>query len=121
METQPLSPAPHVAGQFKTIAQIRRANRAIGHYWFDKDTMEFFGTIIDPVIYEGRYFVTQDNPPAWQESAETSEFPYPIVARWTIRRANDDGSINTVGKFRQYHSSKSAHDAARKAAKGEAR
>lgn len=110
------TPVRRKAGEFETIRQIRGANRQAGHHWFDPETMEFFGTSVDNVVYGGRYFVTEDNPPSWQHFAETAEFPYPILPRYTVRRVNDDATIGTVGEFRQYYTRTSAHEAARKAA-----
>lgn len=80
---------------FLTIDEIRTANRESGHHWFDADTMRFFRSRVSgPVI--GNMFVSSENDRLGGGR------------RYTIRRANDDGSIETVGEFQQYGSKPAA-------------
>lgn len=73
-------------GPFETIADVRRANDKAGHHWFEADTIRFFGSKIESVVYGGRYFVSSEQPPFGARA-------------FTVRRCNDDGSISTVGEF----------------------
>lgn len=42
---------------FKNIAEIKRANRAGGHYWFSPDTIRFFGAKVETPVIGGFYWV----------------------------------------------------------------
>lgn len=68
---------------FLTIAEIRAANRRLGHYFFDQGTMRFFNSEVYGPVFGGRWFIT----------AERMELDMPRL--WTIRIANADGSIDT--------------------------
>lgn len=95
-------------GPFATVADIRAANRAIGHHWFDRDTVRFFGSRVGRTVYGGRFFVSseQDQPFGRFPAAWNGE------RRWTVRMADDDGSITTVGPFGGYRSGEEARRAA---------
>lgn len=77
---------------FTTISEVRRANRRTGHHWFDEGAMTFFSTVIEAsgCVFKGRYFVTSDR----MEPSDSK--------RYTLRRANDDGTITTIGDLRQH-------------------
>lgn len=75
---------------FKTMTEIKKANKKAGSHWFEKATMDFFGTIIEEKILFGKYFFTQDRV--------SSACNY----RYSIRRANKNGSIDTIGQFHKY-------------------
>lgn len=83
--------------RFESMAQVRAANKALGHTWFGRYEMRFFNTRICTGVLGGRYFVTA-------ERMETS-----MPERFTIREAMPDGSVETIGDFQQY----STQDAAR--------
>lgn len=90
---------------FRTIGEVIVANKAAGENWFEPKTMSWFSSRLETDLINGRYFVTseQDNTGgAWDGQR-----------RYTIRRANDDGSIDTVGEFGQYASTARATQAAR--------
>ena len=87
-----------------TIEQIRNANKALGRHWFDASTLRFFSSrIAGPVI--SNMFV----------SSERLDANLPRL--YTIRRANEDGSIDTVGEFQQYTSKRAALAAIRQMSK----
>lgn len=67
---------------------VRRANRNIGHHWFDPSTIRCFRSRVSERLYAGAYFVSSER--------------CPYVRRYTVREANADGSISTVGDFQQY-------------------
>jgi hypothetical protein len=48
---------------YRSIAAIKAANRAAGHFFFSADTMKFFKSKVYPTVYGGRYFVTSEQPP----------------------------------------------------------
>lgn len=74
-----------------TMAAIREANEALGHHFFEPAAMRFFRSRIEggPYGYTG-YFVTSE------------QFDSDSPRLYTIRHANEDGSIATVGEFQAY-------------------
>ncbi len=86
-----------------TIDQIKEANRAAGHHWFDPDWMRSFGTRISPTVYAGNVFITSD-----YTGFDRSERAY------TVRQFDPtDGSVSTVGEFLGYATRSEAVKAAR--------
>lgn len=45
-------------GPFKTLAALRKANRAAGRYWFSRDTMRYWACLAYPPVYGGFRFVS---------------------------------------------------------------
>ncbi len=85
------------------MAEIRRANKAAGLHFFDADTMRFFRSRIEserPI--GGRYFVTSEQFVPRHLRAVRALRWAPEPRRFTVRRANDDGSISTVGKVGEF-------------------
>lgn len=69
-----------------TIETIKAANEAIGHHFFEPDTMRFFKSRILAEVYEGPggvYFVSSERPPVGPRE-------------YRVRRANPDGTISTM-------------------------
>jgi hypothetical protein len=79
-----------------TIQDIIRKNEQAGKHFFNSPSSRYFRSRIGSNVYgnshQGYYFITSEldgiNPPRL----------------YTIRKANDDGSIDTIGKFQQYRS-----------------
>ena len=92
---------------FKTIAEVRQANRAIGHHFFDRKTMAFFASRVESGLYAGRWFITSE------KAGFTSE-----RRTYTVREVMPDGKVNTVGEFCKYHIVEDARDRCRELAKG---
>ena len=94
------------AGPYRTLAEIKAANASSGQrYWFSPDTMRFFRSVADHGVIGGRYFVTSEQ-----------YVPYdgdPDPRRFTVRVANDDGTIGTVGDFQAHDTLEQARAAAR--------
>lgn len=88
---------------FENIAQVKAANKAIHEYWFEPETMRFFATKLESGLIGGCYFVTSESFPTGPRRA-------------TIRQANPDGSIETVGDFGGYRDVQAALRAAWKLA-----
>jgi hypothetical protein len=97
-------------GPYRTLADIRAANAVAGHYFFTPDTLRFFRSRIAPGVIGGRFFVTSE------QFVPSSGDPDPRL--YTVRRANDDGTVDTVGDFQAYLSLASARAAARRMADG---
>lgn len=76
---------------FNTIDEIKRANADAGLNWFAKETMRFFGSRIGSAVYGGRYFVSSE-----QDNYGNGD------RRYTVRLAEANGQIETVGEFCQY-------------------
>lgn len=88
---------------YQNIRQIEYANTNAGQHFFDPATMRFFRSrIASRTVINGRYFITSE------------QFDASSPRLYTIRRANDDGSIDTVGEFQQYETVEAAKAAARK-------
>lgn len=91
-------------GPFKTVAEIKQANREAGQHFFSPDTLRFFRSRIESDVLGGRLFITSE-----QFVASTGEAD---PRRYTVRVANDDASsINTVHGFQEFDSLEEAHEA----------
>jgi hypothetical protein len=74
---------------YRNLAEIKRANRASNApHWFEPETLRFHGSYVAPTVYGGRWFVTR----------ESTDWDHADSA-WTVRRANDDGTIATEGEY----------------------
>ena len=83
-----------------TIQDIRTANQRAGRFFFSPDTMRFFKSRVLPTVFEGVggiYFVTS-------EQFVGSEGAQP--RRYTVRRVESSGEINTATVFNQLTKSK---------------
>lgn len=85
------------------MAEVRRANADIGNHWFDADTLRYFRSRVSDHLYGGRYFVSSERGPG-------------MPRFYSVRRVNDDGSIDTVGSFGQHVNREGAHRFARRCA-----
>jgi len=74
---------------YRSMAQIRRANKTSGGHWFERDSMRFFGSKIEGGPYNGRYFVTSEVDPGGKKA-------------YSVREAADNGGVSTVGDFHAY-------------------
>jgi len=81
---------------FETMADVRAANKAIGHHWFSPGAKTFFRSRVGRTLYGGRYFISSE-----QFSERAPRF-------YTIREVSHDGQIRTVGTFQQYRDAESA-------------
>lgn len=93
-----------MAGPFRTMADVKRANLASdAPHWFSRETMMFFGSRVHGGLIAGRYFITSE------DNFDRTE------RLFTVRRANDDGKIDTIGGFQAYATLEAAREAAKKA------
>lgn len=86
---------------YKTMGEIKRANKEKGGHWFSKDTLAFFSSMVYPTVYDGSFFIT---------SEKFEDHP----RLYTIRQAKSNGDIVTVGEFQAYVSLEHAKDTIRK-------
>lgn len=92
---------------YHTIAEIKTANKAAGHHWFDEETIAFFDSEYYGPVYGEGLFVS-------------SEKGSDGVRLYSVRRADEQGRVMTVGKFQGYPSLREARKAARLATTQEA-
>ena len=88
--------------KFKTIADVRAANRVKGQHFFDAGTMRFFNSKVESSLYAGRYFITSER------------FRYDDPKTYTIREAKEDGDIDTIGEFCAYKDIETAREEVRR-------
>lgn len=87
-----------------TIDEIRAANAAAGFHFFEPATLRFFSSRVGRTVYSGTrgaYFVT---------SERDTVGGYP--RRYTVRRADETGRVETVGEFQGYATCAAAKRAA---------
>lgn len=74
-----------------TVAEMTRINRRNGYHFFDKDTLEFWGTdFISPTDENGLFITRDDNSSRSQKL-------------YTVRSFNEDtGETDTVSEFQQF-------------------
>lgn len=72
---------------FKTLADVKKANKKIGQVWFSPDTMKWFDSKIESELIAGRFFVTSEKA------------PHQPIRTFTVRQAHSDGTIETFGEF----------------------
>ena len=80
---------------YKNMKEIKQANRVIGGHWFDKDTLEFFGSVVESHVFYGRFFITSERC-RW-DGDNGDRF-------YTVRECNQDGQIRTIGGFQAHKS-----------------
>jgi hypothetical protein len=74
---------------YKTINQIKRANKAAGCHWFNPGALEFFKSRVEPNVWpvaDGAYFASSECGPDGRR-------------KWSVRFADAQGSIDTVADF----------------------
>ncbi len=84
---------------YTNLNQVKIAHTKRGFHFFDPDTLRFFGSKVHENLFFGEFFIT-------------SELDFDRTdRRFTVRRANDDGAIETVGEFRAHATKADAHHA----------
>ena len=72
---------------FKTISEVRQANKDRGHHFFSRETIKFFESKVESTLYKNQCFITSE-----KKCFSDNERVY------AIRRARPHGSIETVEK-----------------------
>ena len=75
---------------FTCIREIKKANEEAGQHWFSEGAINFFNSKFGRRIYGGRYFISSE------------AYDYNAPRRYTIREAEEDGTVNTVGEFQEF-------------------
>ena len=94
-----------------SIEDLEERNKARGGHWFDRDSIQMFGTIFesDPdLIGDEYYFITSEQ----DCSGEPHRSAWEGQRRYTIR-AEHEGRIRTVGTFGLYDTLEQAQRALR--------
>lgn len=91
-------------GKYSSMYNVERANIARGHHFFSPESKRFFRSRIGTRLINGRYFITSE------------QFDWKSPRLYTVRRAEDDGSIETVGEFQQFDTAAKARRYAEKLA-----
>lgn len=84
---------------FKTMNDIIEVSQGRGGHFFDRQTLEFFGSRVHNTVYGGRYFITSERDKGVHLSDGTHRQAWDGKRRFTIRVCDDEGFINTVGEF----------------------
>lgn len=80
---------------YPNLLAVVKANDEIGHHWFEADTMEFFKTRLESDLIDGRYFITSEHGPYGPRA-------------FSIRLADEDAHIQTVGEFMEHETLEAA-------------
>lgn len=89
------------------ISTVKSANKAAGLHFFDKDTIRFFNSKIQPVAY------TKDGLTAYFISSEQMDYNSP--RKYSIRKSDlKTGVTGTVGEFGEFSSVTEANQALKK-------
>lgn len=95
-----------VRPQYRCMDDIQKRNRVGGGHWFEPSSMRFFASRVQGSFYgskDGRaYFVSSERGPNGRRA-------------YSVRVAEPDGNIRTVGEFQGYPTGRAAHPAARAA------
>lgn len=104
MKTQQLT-APTT---FENVESVRKANKSIGHKWFDTGSMNFFNSQVNGAdkLINKRFFISSEQFIPSRGPAEPRMF--------IIRIVSPNGEIDTYGEFQAYSTKGEAIAAARK-------
>lgn len=72
---------------FKSISEVKEANKELKVDWFEPEAMRFFKTEVVTGMYFGTFFITTEIDPNDEKS-------------YNVRRVGAIGKIDTVGDFR---------------------
>ena len=82
--------------RFNDMGEVRRAHREIGGHFFDPASTRFFNSRVGSILYDGRFFITSE------------KFDDDSLRLYTIRIAESDGHIGTVGDFQGFRTAAQA-------------
>ena len=82
---------------FRTINQIIALNKSVGNHFFSPSSMRFFSSRVHSEVYNGCYFVTSER------------YNWTSPRLYTVRKANPDGTIETIGDFQAFTTRAKAH------------
>jgi len=83
-----------------TMVEAKTIYKKTGNHFFDRDTIEFWGSKIESELYKNRCFITSEN-----NFDSTARF-------YTVRRFGEDfKNIDTIGEFQAYKTKEEAQTA----------
>lgn len=91
---------------FKSLTEVKAANKQLGHCWFSPAAMKFFKSKVVSKLMFGQYFISS-------ECYMFGKSGTPEV-KFTIRKAWPSGQIETIGGGETYKSKQDAIDALHK-------
>ncbi len=80
---------------YTNLLAVVHANDKAGRHWFETDTMEFFKSRLESDLIDGRYFISSEHGPYGPRA-------------FSVRMADEDAHIQTVGEFMGYKTLTSA-------------
>ncbi len=91
------------------IWEVQKINEEKGHYFFSKDTMNFFSSRIETKgdLIGDKFFVTSEQfkPSPGIDGTIDGSFP----RKFSVREFNkESGDIHTVGEFQEFSTKKAA-------------
>jgi hypothetical protein len=93
---------------YNSMADVRRANAESGGHWFEKSSMRFFNSRIETGIVRCGS-VGEGQAQRYTRARFVSSEQGPDNRRaYTIREAQPNGDIDTVGEFQQYKTMRAA-------------
>jgi hypothetical protein len=88
------------------MGEIIQISKDKGSHWFDEDSMRFFNSNIDFLVYKsdvGKYYFVTSEKYTGQFGGKSQP------RRWSVRRFDKEtGNVTTVGEFQKYRSLKEA-------------
>lgn len=95
-------------GPYKTVAEIKAADKKSGGYFFSPGAMKGFSSRVLPGVYGGRYFITSEQ----FEYSDGTKKP----REYCVRTAHDSGRVTTTPGLPRFKSSGEARKAAKELA-----
>lgn len=80
---------------YANLHDVMEANDQAGRHWFEDDAMQFFKTRLESDLIDGRYFITSEHGPHGPRA-------------FSVRMADEDAHIQTIGNFMGYKTLKRA-------------
>lgn len=93
---------------YESIGDVIAANQLIGAHFFDRSAMRFFKSRVENGFVKCAFEGEGAECRATRARFVTSEQGPDEVRRYTVREAQPDGSVDTVGEFGQYASLRAA-------------
>jgi hypothetical protein len=99
-----------VSPRYRSIEDVKKRNQAAGYFYFEPATLRFFSSQVSDSIYPIEdgvrcYFVT---------SERNGDRP----RRYSVRIAQVNGDIDTIGEFQEFKTARQAHARAKALAAG---
>jgi hypothetical protein len=97
--------------RIRSLDDVKELNREGGFHYFDRDTLQFFGSRIGETVYpsldgQRACFVTSEYT-GWDRAGR----------RYSVRMIDQTGDVSNISEFLQYATRNGAHAAARRHAR----